>query len=137
MWSTTSCNVYVALLRDMGGNVLRMTSEIRQDIKEFKRWLEKKAAFIFDLLGGRKSLHDLFKVAKEKISYMTTRFWYTTRKFTDNSGDSFWQSKPFSNSGSSNDSSSSSSNSGESFSGSDRTSRAKMRESRRRAEKQT
>lgn len=73
VWSTTSCNAYVALLKDMAGQVSRILTECGAELKETIVWLRRKAApFYADFSNADRWREKLNKV-KHMISGRITK----------------------------------------------------------------
>jgi DnaJ domain len=96
VWSTTSCNVYVALLKDMTGQVAATVNEIRGEIKEFLKWLTNKAAVVRTHLMSKKEIFAFLKLGKEKIINQTTKLWNSSPLKDKKSFDEFtnWNNFP-------------------------------------------
>lgn len=74
VWSTTSCNAYVALLKDITGQVAVTVNEIRGEIKQFLQWLTQKAEIVRTRFISKKELLAFLKLSKQKIMNQTSKF---------------------------------------------------------------
>jgi DnaJ domain len=74
VWSTTSCNEYVALLKDMRGQVTRTLIEVFDEAKELSTWIRSKVLLVLKFLLDKQQLNAFFKSGKKSILKQSTKF---------------------------------------------------------------
>lgn len=99
VWSTTSCNAYVALLKDMAGQVSRIFTECSAEIKEIIIWFRRQTAPFYTHFSNaerwreklRKAKHMILnRIAKIRKSELFERFFRSGWKSPDAPFSSSW-----------------------------------------------
>lgn len=67
VWSTTSCNVYMALLKEMRGQVSQSLIEVFRETKELILVMKKNVLLIYRTFVDRDRLSALLQTARQKI----------------------------------------------------------------------
>ena len=67
VWSTTSCNVYMALLKEMRGQVSQSFVEIFRETKEIIIVIKKNALLIYRILVDRERLSSLLQTVRQEV----------------------------------------------------------------------
>lgn len=75
VWSTTSCNKYVALLKDVKGHVVETLISVQQDLKDLLQWIKSKTAVIHEQFIDKQKWSSVFKITREKIQKKAMKFW--------------------------------------------------------------
>ena len=74
VWSTTSCNEYVARLKVINGHVTRTLSEVYDEAKELSNWVRTHAVILLKFLLDKQQLNALFKSGKKRFLKQSTKF---------------------------------------------------------------
>ena len=67
VWSTTSCNVYVALLKEMRGQVSQMLSELSGEIRELLKPIIDHFFHFYEILSDKDQSNTLLKSVKDNV----------------------------------------------------------------------
>ena len=136
VWSTTSCNVYMALLKEMRGQVSQTLVEVFVELKEIISMLKKKALLVYELLADKERSSALLQTVKQKVMTEATNIWNIIAKRDDIKGSESSRSgasQGFGSSGSSSSSSRSGTSTDKGSGSNDSETGAQKRKNRQRA----